>query len=80
MTVEIDETETITITVIQNKGSPQEELKRLKAPVGVNVRQYLVDNDINVYQSLTRWTNCKGKQLCGTVSRHNLYVYTVSSS
>jgi len=60
------ETETITITVIQNKGSPQEELKRLKAPVGVNVRQYLVDNDINVYQSLTRWTNCKGKQLCGT--------------
>jgi ferredoxin len=60
------EVETVTITVIQNKGSPQEELKRLQAPVGVNVRQYLVDNGINVYQSLTRWTNCKGKQLCGT--------------
>ncbi|MGK3738956.1 MAG: ferredoxin [Bacillariaceae sp.] len=60
------EIETVTITVIQNKGSPQEELKRLQAPVGVNVRQYLVDNGINVYQSLTRWTNCKGKQLCGT--------------
>jgi ferredoxin len=21
---------------------------------------------VNVYQSVTRWTNCKGKQLCGT--------------
>jgi len=60
------ETETITITIIQNKGSPQEELKRLQAPIGVNVRQYLEDNGINVYQSVTRWTNCKGKQLCGT--------------
>ena len=58
--------DTVTITVIQNKGSPEEKLIRLRAPVGVNVRQYLVDNGINVYQSLTRWTNCKGKQLCGT--------------
>ena len=58
--------DTVTITVIQNKGSPEEKLIRLRAPMGVNVRQYLVDNEINVYQSLTRWTNCKGKQLCGT--------------
>ena len=58
--------DTVTITVIQNKGSPEEKLIRLRAPAGVNVRQYLVDNGINVYQSLTRWTNCKGKQLCGT--------------
>lgn len=58
--------DTVTITVIQNKGSPEEKLIRLRAPTGVNVRQYLVDNGINVYQSLTRWTNCKGKQLCGT--------------
>lgn len=58
--------DTVTITVIQNKGSPEEKIIRLRAPTGVNVRQYLVDNGINVYQSLTRWTNCKGKQLCGT--------------
>ncbi|KAL3908846.1 MAG: hypothetical protein SGARI_002881, partial [Bacillariaceae sp.] len=60
------DTETITVTVIENKGSPQEKLTRLQAPAGVNVRQLLVDNGINVYQSITRWTNCKGKQLCGT--------------
>jgi ferredoxin len=60
------EPETITVTVIQNKGSATEETKVLTATAGVNVRQLLVDNNINVYQSLTRWTNCKGKQLCGT--------------
>jgi len=61
-----DADDTITITVVQNKGSPQEQLMRFRAPSGVNVRQFLVDNGINVYQSVTRWTNCKGKQLCGT--------------
>lgn len=60
------ERESITVTVIQQKGSPEESVTTLTAPAGVNVRQLLVDNDINVYQSLTRWTNCKGKQLCGT--------------
>jgi ferredoxin len=58
--------ETVTITVIQNKGAKNEETKLLTAPAGANVRQLLVDNGINVYQSVTRWTNCKGKQLCGT--------------
>ncbi|KAG7367772.1 ferredoxin [Nitzschia inconspicua] len=56
----------VTVTVIENKGSSQERLTRLKAPSGTNIRQLLVDNNINVYQSITRWTNCKGKQLCGT--------------
>ena len=60
------ETSTITVTVIENKGSPQEKLTRLQAEPGVNVRELLVNNGINVYQSITRWTNCKGKQLCGT--------------
>jgi len=60
------EDEQITITVIQNKGSKDETIRTLEAKKGVNVRQLLTDNDINVYQSLTRWTNCKGKQLCGT--------------
>jgi len=56
----------IKITVIQNKGSRDEQVKIIIADEGANVRQTLVDNGINVYQSLTRWTNCKGKQLCGT--------------
>jgi ferredoxin len=58
--------EIVTITVIQNKGAKDETVRLLQAPTGVNVRQLLVDNGINVYQSVTRWTNCKGKQLCGT--------------
>lgn len=58
--------ETIAVTVVQNKGTADERTTVLTAPVGVNVRQLLVDNNINVYQSVTRWTNCKGKQLCGT--------------
>jgi hypothetical protein len=33
---------------------------------GTNLRQLLVGNGINVYRSLTRWTNCNGKQRCGT--------------
>jgi ferredoxin len=58
--------DTITVTVIAQKGGPDEAVTTLTAPAGVNVRQLLVDNGINVYQSVTRWTNCKGKQLCGT--------------
>lgn len=61
-----DEPDQVMITVIQNKGSDQEEVKQIVAPTGCNVREVLTNNDINVYQSITRWTNCKGKQLCGT--------------
>ena len=60
------EEEMITITVVQNKGAKDEAIRYIEAKAGCNVRQVLTDNDINVYQSLTRWTNCKGKQLCGT--------------
>lgn len=56
----------VKITVIQNKGSKDESTKIIMAKEGANIRQTLVDNGINVYQSFTRWTNCKGKQLCGT--------------
>ena len=56
----------IKITVIQNKGSKDEKTRVILADEGANVRQTLVDEGINVYQSVTRWTNCKGKQLCGT--------------
>lgn len=60
------ENEDITITVVQNKGAKDENVRTIKAKTGCNVRQVLTDNGINVYQSVTRWTNCKGKQLCGT--------------
>lgn len=56
----------ITITAVINKGSKDEVTKILKTEKGSNLRKVLVDNGINVYQSITRWTNCKGKQLCGT--------------
>ena len=65
-TTKIAEPDSITITVIQNKGAQDEQVRTLVAPIGSNVRQVCVDNGINVYQSVTRWTNCKGKQLCGT--------------
>lgn len=58
--------EKITITVVQNKGAKDEAIRHIEANAGCNVRQVLTDNRINVYQSVTRWTNCKGKQLCGT--------------
>ncbi|CAB1114552.1 unnamed protein product [Ectocarpus sp. CCAP 1310/34] len=52
----------ITVTVKQ-EGKPE---LVLTAPSGANLRDFLTENGINVYQSVTRWTNCKGKQLCGT--------------
>jgi len=61
-----EEPELITVTVIENKGAQNEKIHKLQAPAGVNVRELCVENGINVYQSVTRWTNCKGKQLCGT--------------
>lgn len=63
--------DSIRITVIQNKGTKQEQVKIIQAKKGANVRQTLVDEGINVYQSVTRWTNCKGKQLCGTCIINN---------
>jgi ferredoxin len=59
-------TDTITLTIIQNKGSDTEQIRTLVVPTGSNIREVCVANGINVYQSVTRWTNCSGKQLCGT--------------
>jgi ferredoxin len=60
----------ITIKVnVREKGSASTSIttqRIIQTKKGVNVHKVLIDNDINVYQSLTRWTNCKGKQLCGT--------------
>ena len=54
--------QTVTITV-QQRGEPDQELV---VPYGANLRDELARREINVYQSVTRWTNCNGKQLCGT--------------
>jgi len=43
-----------------------ENVQTITTTPGADVRQVLTDHGINVYQSFTRWTNCKGKQLCGT--------------
>jgi PDZ domain len=52
----------VTVRVVQD-GKPD---VILQCPGGTNLRQLLVGNGINVYRSLTRWTNCNGKQRCGT--------------
>ena len=54
--------QTVTMTV-QQSGQPDQEIV---VPYGANLRDELVRRNINVYQSVTRWTNCNGKQLCGT--------------
>ena len=53
---------TVTVTVVQ-KGKPD---IMIQCPGGTNLRRLLVGNGVNVYRSLTRWTNCNGKQRCGT--------------
>ena len=54
---------------ISVKITVQQEGKKdiiLECPGGTNLRNLLVSNGINVYRSLTRWTNCNGQQRCGT--------------
>ena len=54
---------------ISVKVTVQQEGKEdviLECPGGTNLRNLLVSNGINVYRSLTRWTNCNGQQRCGT--------------
>lgn len=53
---------TATITV-REPGKPNRELI---VPYGANLRDELIARKINCYQSITRWTNCNGQQLCGT--------------
>jgi ferredoxin len=53
---------TSTITVKQ----PGKADVQLQVPYGANLRDALIERKINCYQSITRWTNCNGQQLCGT--------------
>jgi ferredoxin len=53
---------TCVVTVVQ-AGKPE---VKLECPGGTNLRRLLVGNGINVYRSITRWTNCNGNQRCGT--------------
>lgn len=65
--IEDDDNITIKVNVRENGSASSVTTQRIiQTKKGVNVRKVLIDNGINVYQSLTRWTNCKGKQLCGT--------------
>lgn len=52
----------VNIRVLQ-AGQPE---LTFQAKAGCNLRDELTARKINVYRSLTRWTNCNGKQLCGT--------------
>ena len=49
---------TVTVTVKQ-AGKPD---IMLDCPGGTNLREVAGGNGINVYRSLTRWTNCNGQQ------------------
>ena len=53
--------ETATVTVTED-GKTREFVVK----TGRSLRDVLIENGINPYQSVARYTNCKGKQLCGT--------------
>eukprot|EP01035_Chromulina_nebulosa_P034655 gene34655-46517_t len=70
---------TLSVTVVQDGQKD----RTLQCPGGTNLRKLLVGNGINVYRSITRWTNCSGKQRCGTCIvdvRDANEVYTASES
>jgi len=55
------------VTVRVKDPESQEVLKVISdVPSGTNLRNVLVDNKQEVYQSYTKFTNCSGKSLCGT--------------
>ncbi|KAJ1458691.1 hypothetical protein M885DRAFT_512454 [Pelagophyceae sp. CCMP2097] len=39
---------------------------KISAKKGSNLRDAIVAEGIDVYQGTTKWTNCNGKQMCGT--------------
>ena len=60
---------TFSVTVLKPKqGGSSGELEKVVIPClgGTTLRNLLLGNGINVYRSLTRFTNCNGKQRCGT--------------
>eukprot|EP00520_Triparma_pacifica_P004201 CAMPEP_0118653066 /NCGR_PEP_ID=MMETSP0785-20121206/11642_1 /TAXON_ID=91992 /ORGANISM="Bolidomonas pacifica, Strain CCMP 1866" /LENGTH=266 /DNA_ID=CAMNT_0006545603 /DNA_START=85 /DNA_END=881 /DNA_ORIENTATION=- len=52
-----------TATVTVTEGGKTREIV---VKTGRSLRDVLIENGINPYQSVARYTNCKGKQLCGT--------------
>jgi len=54
--------DTVCIT-LQQAGKPDVDIE---VPYGANLRDELISRGYNVYQSVSRWTNCNGKELCGT--------------
>merc|ERR1719237_60299 len=57
-----DTPDTVRVTV-QQQGQPDVEFE---VPYGANLRDELISRGINVYQSVSRWTNCNGNELCAT--------------
>jgi len=59
----LDPAKTTVKVTVQQEGKTD---VTLTCPGGTNLRRLLVGNGINVYRSVTRWTNCNGQQRCGT--------------
>lgn len=51
-------------TVVVKDGS--RVVAELAATKGANLRDVLVEAGLDVYRGTTKWTNCNGKQMCGT--------------
>ena len=60
-----DQEAEVTVTVV-DATTPKAAPRVLKCAPGTNLRNLLVEKGISPYRSMTRWTNCSGKQLCGT--------------
>ncbi len=40
--------------------------KTIDCPMGANLRQVLIEHDIDLYNGRARWINCRGIGSCGT--------------
>jgi len=57
-----DGTDVVSVTVVDGTRVVAD----LRTTKGANLRDVLVGAGLDVYRGTTKWTNCNGKQLCGT--------------
>ena len=57
---------TVTVSIAAGQGKAAAPPTILRCAPGTNLRDLLLANGINPYRSVARFTNCSGKQLCGT--------------